>query len=365
MQQIKAIRRLDDTTIRVPFEGDNWHMTWATDDEQYTLMCDGQGYNTRLWQLTGSPPDVRFQPVPGYPELISRDQPPDQPLVNRYYGFGIIACDGAIYHYLSTPNHYFREPDARFVGAKLIYSPDGGQSWHNQDGGPVVWEPWEQRDRRNMVFFAEPGECFSLLSILQMGRDYALNRDGYIYVYAPNGNTEGTMNQLVMFRVPKGQILQRSAYEFYAGCGKSGAAIWSPRIEERGIVLTFPSGWVNRKLHPYAWHPCVVYNPGLDLYMMVNWGMGTDGEWWFTKPSYLGLWTAATPWGPWTQVHEEAAWTPAGDAGARAYQPQIAPKWIAEDGQSFWLVWTDFQEVENRGKPYYAFNAQKVEVLTA
>lgn len=48
MQQIRAIRRLDETTIRVPFEGDNWHMTWAADDEQYTLMCDGQGYNTRL-----------------------------------------------------------------------------------------------------------------------------------------------------------------------------------------------------------------------------------------------------------------------------------------------------------------------------
>jgi hypothetical protein len=97
---------------------------------------------------------------------------------------------------------------------------------------------------------------------------------------------------------------------------------------------------------------------------MVNWGMGcsSDGMW-FGKPSYLGFWTAATPWGPWTQVHEEIAWTPGGDPGARAYQPQISPKWIAEDGKAFWLVFTDFQVVDDR-RPYYSFNYQKVEILT-
>jgi hypothetical protein len=97
---------------------------------------------------------------------------------------------------------------------------------------------------------------------------------------------------------------------------------------------------------------------------MANWGMGCDpqGNEWFRKPSYLGLWTAPRPWGPWQQIHEETAWTPAGDANARAYQPQIAPKWIAADGSSFWLVWTDFQQVGG-SRPYYAFNLQKVAVV--
>src|SRR5262249_53599193 len=57
---------------------------------------------------------------------------------------------------------------------------------------------------------------------------------------------------------------------------------------------------------------------------------------------YLGFWTAPRPWGPWTQIHEEAAWTPGNDPEARCYSPQIAPKWIAPDGKSFWLVWSDF-----------------------
>ena len=103
----------------------------------------------------------------------------------------------------------------------------------------------------------------------------------------------------------------------------------------------------------------MVYYAPLKTYLLANWGMGTapDGEW-FAKPSYLGFWTAPQPWGPWTQVHEDVAWTPGGDAGARCYQPQISPKWIAADGKSFWLVWTDYQQIDGK-LPYYAFNTTR------
>jgi len=127
---------------------------------------------------------------------------------------------------------------------------------------------------------------------------------------------------------------------------------------------TFPAGWVNTQIHPYAWHPSIVYNKPLRVYLMANWGMGcaADGMW-FGKPSYLGFWAAAHPWGPWTQIHEEKEWTPAGDPNARAYQPQIASKWIAADGKSLWLVWTDFQIIGGQ-RPYYSFNTQRVEIET-
>ena len=91
-------------------------------------------------------------------------------------------------------------------------------------------------------------------------------------------------------------------------------------------------------------------------------GVGSDGDW-FGKPSYLGFWIAPQPWGPWTQAHEEPSWTPNRDEQARCYQPQIAPKWISSDGKTFWLVWTDFRMVGDTA-PYYAFNCQKVNVLT-
>ena len=372
MTQITGLRRLEETLFRSGGSGDNWHMTWAGDDKQYVALCDGSGwpeaegytgqlYNTRVYAIRGDAPQHTFEHLPGYPDLVN--EPPPSTNRSRYYGFGILAIDGYIYHFLSTPNHLFSEPGARFVGAKLIYSPDNGRTWRNQDGSPVRWERWEERSKENMIFFNEPGEAFSLLSVLQMGRDYQHNEDGYIYVYAPNGNEEGTMNQLVMFRVRKDHILRRSAYEFFVSRNQDGSANWSSDIADRGIVHTFPSGWVNTKIHPYAWHPSVVYNAPLGVYMMANWGMGCgpDGMW-FEKPSYLGFWIAERPWGPWTQVHEEKAWMPLGDPHARAYQPQISPKWIAPDGKSFWLVFTDFQVVGDE-RPYYCFNCQKVEIL--
>lgn len=113
----------------------------------------------------------------------------------------------------------------------------------------------------------------------------------------------------------------------------------------------------------------------------------------FGKPSYLGFWVSATPWGPWRQIHEETARKPGSDPGARAYAPRIAPKWLAPDGKSFWLVWADLKGMQafardeplmdaavekadspekrsavqvdflRRYMPRYAFNAQRVDLI--
>lgn len=371
MIKITGIRRLESTTRRSNCSGDNWHMTWASDDKQYAGLCDGVGwpeipgysgknYNTRIFAINGDALGHTVEFLPNFPELLTEPMPN----CHRYYGFGILSLDSHIYNFLSTPNHPFGLPEPRFIGAKLIYSPDLGQNWYNQDGSPIRWEEWDERSQDNMAFFYESGDAFSLITVLQMGKNYEHNKDGYVYLYAANGNEEGSMNQLVMLRVPQNDILDRNAYEYFVSFKPDGTANWSKDINDRGIVCSFPDGWVNTGIHPYSWHPSVVYNAPLDTYMMVNWGMGcSDDGMWFGKPSYIGFWTAENPWGPWVQVHEETSWTPADDQGARAYQPQISPKWIAEDGKSFWLVFTDFQNLDGR-KPYYSFNYQKVEILT-
>ncbi len=91
---------------------------------------------------------------------------------------------------------------------------------------------------------------------------------------------------------------------------------------------------------------------------MANWGMGTDetGDW-FRKQSYLGIWLAENPWGPWEQIHENKEWfPPGGNKDGQCYQPQIMPGWIAGDGKSFWLAWTQYPEG-------YYFQCQRVEIL--
>ncbi len=341
-------------------------MTWAADDKQYAALCDGNGFavpgdpqrynNSRIYAITGTPPDHHFEYLPGYPQLDGG---------NGFYNFGILALDDHIYSFLS---HMAKTPDREyhlaFVGAKLIYSPDNGKTWNNHDGSPCTWADLKEPGRERNLFFHEPGDAFSLLTVLQMGRGYEHNTDGYVYIYAPNGNSPETMAQLVLCRTPKGKIRDRGAYEFFVGRNEHGSARWSRDIRDRGPVHTFPDGWVNYHLHPYAWHPSVVFNKPLGVYMMANWGMGVDDKrTWFGKPSYLGFWIAPQPWGPWTQIHEERQWLSQGDSKTRAYQPQIAPKWIAPDGKSFWLVWTDFRSVGGK-RPLYSFNYEKVLILT-
>lgn len=418
--RIKVVRR-EETIVRHSVNGDNWNMSWAKDDRQYVSLCDGGGfadqpkayYNSRMLAVSGGPLDAKFHDLPGYPML---GMPTQRPKDTRYYNFGTLALDNCLYQFMSTFNRQIRPDELqnvdpnnllRFTGAKLVYSPDNGHTWHNQDGStPVTWEPWDRRSRETMVFFEEDQEAFSILSVLQMGKNYEHNRDGYVYVYAPNGNIEGKINELVMFRVPKTRILNRGAYEYFVGMRMDGSAKWSKDINGRRPIHTFPRGWANRLWHPYAWHPSVAYVDPLGVYLMANWGMGTGtnvdpwsgikaDDLWFANPSYLGFWIAPNPWGPWTQIHEESAWLPGGDAAARAYEPQIAPKWISMDGKSFWLVWTDFQvtnreemkriaderkrnaaansyseaDVERRVQmmrkymPYYSFNAQRVDLV--
>jgi len=354
---VRSVVRRDETILRLGGVGDGYKMTWDADDRLYAVVNDGSGwldppkafYNARLWNLSGSIEKASFAEVSGYPDLNNMTRPEDAP---RYFGHGLLAVRGRLFHFLSTLDQATDRP-RHWVGSKLIYSVDQGRTWCNQDGSsPVVWENWDQQSRERLAFFQESQGSFSLLSILQMGRNYSANRDGYVYVYGLNGNVDGQMNELVMFRVRCEQLLNRRAYEFFGGRQGNGDARWVKDIEARAVVHTFPRGWVNGSnlfagdLVVEAWLPSVVYNEPLGSYMMTSAGIGCapDGTA-FGKPSYLGFWVASTPWGPWRQIHEETAWTPGNDPAACAYAPQIAPKWMAADGKSCWLVWADLKGI--------------------
>ena len=115
MTRITGIQRLDETIQPVTGVGDNWHMSWASNDKQYVGLCDGRGwsdlpgpaagqdYNSNLYRIAGDAPNHTFESVPGYPALESIYPPtPEQPQrYSRYYGFGLLALDGAIYHFMT------------------------------------------------------------------------------------------------------------------------------------------------------------------------------------------------------------------------------------------------------------------------
>ncbi|MWV26876.1 DUF4185 domain-containing protein [Erythrobacter sp. GH3-10] len=337
-------------------------MTVTADGNQLIVVNDGAGwapppatfYSTRLWTIEGGPQGAEMAQLEGYPVFDRAALPENAP---SYYGHGVLAVGNHLYQFLATLDDAEDRP-RHWTGAKLIHSPDGGATWLNRDGSsPVIWEGWDEQAGAGFPFLNEENGAFSLLSFLQQGPAYSQNRDGYIYVYGLNGSVDGLMNQLVMFRVKKDSMLSRDAYRFFAGRDEDGTARWSCDIADRQPVHTFPRGWVNyTNLFPgdlvvESWLPSVVWNEALGIYMMTSAGIGNaeDGTE-FGKPSYLGVWVSENPWGPWRQVHEDTAWTPDGDAGARAYAPQIAPGWIAPDGKSFWMVWADLAGLRAFGR---------------
>lgn len=350
------------TVTRLGGLGDGYKMTVVGDGRQIVVVNDGPGwvpppatfFSTRLWTVDGPPQSARFAQLAGYPIVDRAAHPEGAP---HYYGHGVIAIGQNIYQALATLDHAEDRP-RRWTGAKLIHSPDGGATWRNGDGlSPVVWEDWSAQSRERFPFFNEPDGCFSLLAFLQQGGASGADRDGYVYAYGLNGSVDGLMNQLMLFRVERDRLLDRNAYRFFAGRTRGGGAQWSADIASRQPIHSFPLGWVNSaNLFPgdlvvESWLPSVVWNAPLGLYMMASAGIGCapDGTA-FGKPSYLGLWVADHPWGPWRQIHEDKAWLPDGDSAARAYAPQIAPGWLAPDGRSFWLVWADLAGLRAFGR---------------
>jgi hypothetical protein len=71
-------------------------------------------------------------------------------------------------------------------------------------------------------------------------------------------------------------------------------------------------------------------------------------RWAGTDEKYLGVFEASTPWGPWRTVKQVHGW--GGDQNR--FQPRVPPKWISDDGKSFYLLYSCFPEGP------YEFNVQ-------
>lgn len=343
MAEIKRVT-FDPVIHRTGRNGDNWCMTWADDDCIYTSCDDGYGwdylasieYNNRVWRLQGEPLDFHVSYLPNFPLYTVRDE---------WYGYGLISVDGTLYHFITcASDNQFGFP---FRGSKLICSHDHGKSWCLPSGESIIGR---ERDKNDMFFWYEGEDyAFANIEFLQCGRDNSLAKDEYIYLYAPNGRYQ--YHELNCARVQRDKIIRRDAYEYFQSFTPDGGAVWSKELEKRGAIHTFPEnyGW-------YSWLPSVVYNPGLDLYIMANGGTGVNGSGMHDLPASLGIYYAKNPWGPWTEVYYTDNWV-ADNPENRLYQPKLCPKWISKDGREMYLI---FSDASDSWGYQYRWNQQKI-----
>jgi len=350
-----------DTLQRKGVRGDNWCMTWAADDNLYTMMDDGIGWaddevtwGTKFLRITG---DESFdgddvEEVEGWPFT---------PGENTFYGYGTYSVDGRIYTWLwkSEGERWYSRP----IANRLLYTDDLGKSFFRWDGTPVTAGNFSDTDPESFFFYKEDPRlmyrdryayAFNWIAFCQNGQDNAAAKDDYVYMYAVE---QHDVTQLSLIRVRRDAVTDRSAYAYLERLDGE-TPVWTKEMSRRGPTLRYPPRDENGiAWHWSSWHPSVVYNPGLDRYLLVSYGVSHPGKEYFgnwcdhcPRASTVGMWHSRNPWGPWTRFYYQEEWKTPGDPppewgfdgeASRTYQFKLNPKWIHDGGRTMVLIWSD------------------------
>jgi CubicO group peptidase (beta-lactamase class C family) len=287
-----------ETIIRRASGSDNWPTTWADDGNLYSAYGDGWGFEPKtkkklslgIVKITGAPTD--FQGLNVRTETGERIGQG----ANGAKASGMLMVDGVLYMLVRNTGN-----------AQVAWSVDHGKSWD--------WCDWKFQ-----AGFGAP-------AFLNFGKDYAGARDRFVYIYSHNAETAyDPADEMVMARVPKSEIKNRSAYEFFKGLDDSGRPVWTKNIRRRGAVFTNPGS---------CYRSQVSYNAGLNRYLWCQvlptskhpQGMRFQGG--------FGIYDAPEPWGPWTTVFYTEEW----DVGPGETN-SFPTKWMSNDGRTCHLVFS-------------------------
>jgi CubicO group peptidase (beta-lactamase class C family) len=283
-----------ETIVRRARGSDNWPITWGDDDLLYSAYGDGRGFepfvpkklSLGLVRITGMPPEFRGENLRSETAETMGDG------AKGRKASGLLMVDRTLYMLVRNAGN-----------SHLGWSADRGRTWN--------WADW-----RFEMSFGCP-------TFLQFGRNYALARDDYIYIYSHDGNSAyERADRMIMARVPKARLKERAEYEFFVRLDEQGRPQWTKAIEKRGAVFSHAGS---------CYRSSVSYCAPLKRYLWCQTGRGDDTRF----RGGLAIYDAAEPWGPWTTVFFTDAW----DVGP-GETSSIPTKWMSEDGLSLHLVFS-------------------------
>lgn len=294
--------------------GDNWPITWADDDNLYTTYGDGPGFRRRpRRELT-----LGFARILGVPsaivaqDIVSDADTPAGGGKNGIKSSGLLMVDHVLW--MVVRNY---KVDGDYRHSRLAWSKDYERTW--------TWADW---------YFSD---TFGCPEFVQFGPDYKGARDEFVYIVSQSNNDSYEYSpDVVMARVPKDKLADRSAYRFFSGLDAGGAPNWSTNIADRKPIFTDPRGTLRISL---------TYNAAIKRYIMTSSHRVGEGP---HNPS-LGVFDAPEPWGPWTTVYYDDHWS--GDD--RTYHHKFPTKWMSADGRTMWLLYSGL------GGNNYAFCLRK------
>ena len=290
--------------VRKATGSDTWPITWADDDNLYTAFGDGWGFEPKV----PSKLSLGFSKVLGdatnFSGINVRSGTGEQTGggSSGKKASGMLMVDGVLYMWVRNANQNGEH-------CQLAWSGDYAATWS--------WNSWT---------FTEFGYC----TFLNFGKNYADSRDGYVYMYSHDDpSAYKPADNMILTRVPKGQITNSSAYEFLKGFDASSNPIWTTDINQRGSVFTHTSASGD----PRALRSGISYNAVLGRYLW--WQQVYDGSVDTRSSGGFGIYDAPEPWGPWTTVYFTEDW----DEGP-GETASFPTKWMSSDGKTMYLVFS-------------------------
>jgi len=282
------------TIIRQAGHSDNWPLTWADDGNLYTAYGDGYGFAPKLPEklslgcakVIGSPPNFLGVNI----RSPSSEQKGGGASGKKASGMPMV--EGTLYMWVRNAGN-----------SQLARSTDHGETWE--------WSDWKFTT------------SFGCPTFLNFGKNYAGARDEYVYVYSHDSDSAYLpADRMVLARVPRGQITNREAYEFFKEPDTEGNPLWTKEIRQRGAVFTNPGR---------CYRSGISYNAALGRYLWCQILPGGDTRF---EGGFV-IYDAPEPWGPWTTVYFSEEW----DVGP-GETSSFPTKWMSADGKSCYLVFS-------------------------
>lgn len=283
--------------IRLAKGSDNWPTTWADDDSLFTAYGDGNGFEPFLphklslgiAQLFGAPPNIKGINIPTTPEFFGDGK-------RGLKASGILMVDGVL---------YLLQRNA--TNSQIAVSRDRGKSWTNAG--------WQFET------------SFGCPTFLNFGPNYAGARDEFVYIYSPDSpGAYEPADRMVLARVLKNQITEKSAYEFLQSISPSNEPLWTKNIQERGGVFAFPA---------HCYRSGITYNSALKRFLWVQILPESKHPEGPRFQGGFGIYDSPEPWGPWTTVYFTTDW----DVGP-GETASFPTKWISADGKTLYLLFS-------------------------
>lgn len=319
------------STYQLPGDGDLWPSCWSDDDQLYTANGDGTAfdnvptrYDMAVSRISGVPPALSGK-------TIATDVGSNWsgPHYNRK-PTGMLCIQGAIYlAFQNLDSSHFDDAPA----ASIVKSTDHGLTWTWEKARPMFGTPDLPQGPLDHLF--------TTIFFADFGKDSQNAIDKYVYAYGLDHNWR-SQKELFLARVAPERMLDRAAWEFFAGLDSSGNPEWDNDILRKRAVLTDQRLLYHDRLQrahtdcnsdqPVIGQGGVVFDAPLRRFIFSSWACATHE-----------FYESPTPWGPWRHFLSTDLGNVRSTQHYGQYGTSIPSKFISTDGKTLFLqsnVWT-------------------------